>query len=123
MEHREDSSGQPRPVRILLQPRVLSPDQKRRAERTSTQRIVAAEVVGAGEKTEVPLVNVSPTGLQLCVGGPVAPGTALDVEALPGKVLRATVRWSREEEGDYQVGAEWESPLTPDEVWKIRSET
>jgi hypothetical protein len=85
--------------------------------------MVAVEVVDAGERTEVPLVNLSPTGLQLCLGGPVAPGTSLAVEALPGKLLLATVRWSREEDGDYQVGAEWDSPLTPDEVWKIRSET
>lgn len=121
MEHREDSSGRPRPMRILLKPRLQSQDQKRASERTSTHRSVSARLEGQDEPTEVPLVNVSPTGLQLSAGESVEPGTRLVIEALPGRDLGAIVRWSREESGDFLVGAEWETPLSFDDVWKIRT--
>lgn len=120
MESREDSSGRPSPVRILLQPRVQSRDQKRAAERTSTLRTVSARLEEQSGWTDVPLLNVSATGLQLCVGEAVETGATLWVRVLPNRELEATVRWSRADDGDWIVGAEWRRPLAIDDVWKAR---
>lgn len=120
MENREDASSRPSPARILLQPRILSRDQKRSAERTTTHRTVSARLDGQSNWTEVPLINVSATGLQLCVGESVETESPLWVRVLPGRELEATVRWSRAEDGDWIIGAEWTTPLNIDDVWKTR---
>lgn len=121
MDQRQDSSGSPRPVRILLKPRVRSQDQKRASERTSTMRSIPVRMDGSEQRTNVPLVNISPTGLQISVGEHVETGTRIIIEVLPQQERTATIRWSREDDGDYLLGAEWDTPLTFDDVWKIRS--
>ena len=121
-EPRPDSSGHPRPARILLRPRVVSGDQKRASERTTTVRTVLARLEGQDRPIEVPLMNISPTGLQISTGREVEVNDAMFVEVLPGRILKAVTKWAREDDGNYLIGAEWEAAISFDEVWRIRSE-
>lgn len=120
--HRPDTSGRFRPSRLLLKPKQVGDEQKRASERTTTTRTVRARVEGQEPSVEVPLINISPTGLQLSVGQDVDPETTLLIEVAAGKSLRAMVRWCREDGENRLLGAEWETPITFDEVWKIRSD-
>ena len=99
----------------------MTGDQKRSAERTTTHRNVVASFEGEDEGVEVPLVNLSATGLQLSVGEPVEVGAILRIEVLPERTIKAVTRWSREDDLDFLLGAEWLDPLTVEDVWKIRS--
>lgn len=121
-DHRPDHSEHMRPTRLLLRPRMLSEGQKRISERTATVRTVLARVEGQDKSIEVPLTNISPTGLQIAAGDAIDPDSILLVEVLPGRVLKAVARWARKESGNVLIGAEWEYPLSFDEVWKIRSD-
>jgi hypothetical protein len=71
----------------------------------------------------VPLLDLSPTGLKISAGQELDLETVLLVDVLPGQTLRARVKWCRPEDENFLIGAEWESPITFDEVWKIRSST
>ncbi len=119
---RTDVSDRPRPARLLLKPRVQSSDQKRGSERTSTHRTVLARVDGQEKATEVPLLDLSPTGLKISAGQGLDADTTLLVEVSPGRTLKASVKWSRAEEENYHIGAEWHDRLSIDDVWKIRSD-
>jgi len=121
-EHQPHASGHPRPSRILLRPRVVSENQKRASERTSTVRTVLARLEGQDRPIEVPLMNISPTGLQISTGRPLDVNDSLYVEVLPGRILKATIKWSREDDGNYLIGAEWEAAIPFDDVWRIRTE-
>lgn len=121
-EHQPHSSGHPRPSRILLRPRVVSGNQKRASERTSTVRTVLARLESQDRPIEVPLMNISPTGLQISTGRPVEVNESLYVEVLPGRILKATTKWAREDDGNYLIGAEWETAIPFDDVWRIRTE-
>jgi hypothetical protein len=67
-------------------------------------------------------MNISPTGLQISTGREVDVNSSLFVEVLPGRILKANTKWSREDDGNYLIGAEWETPISFDEVWRIRCE-
>jgi DNA-binding transcriptional regulator YdaS (Cro superfamily) len=123
MDEREDGtqkSNNLQPARLLLRPNHIDDEQKRQADRTGARREVAVRLAG-GASAMARLVNVSPTGLQLSLTCDVAPGTALEVETLPGEMLGAVVRWSRKEKTHHLIGAEWHEPLPFDHVWKIRA--
>lgn len=81
---------------------------------------MTARIDDSDVAVEIPLVDVSPTGLRLIVGEPLEEGTVLVIDVLPGMALHAVARWSRDDEGDFLLGAEWQSPIDPDLVWKIR---
>lgn len=121
MTHRQDEPN-PRiqPTRILLRPRSTSGEQKRGFDRTSTSREVSAWADGA-EPAVARLVNVSPTGVQVTLDHSLLDGARIEIEALPDRLLPAVVRWTREQDGQVVVGAEWTTPLPIDDVWKIRA--
>jgi hypothetical protein len=107
---------------LLLKPKVQGSDQKRGSERTSTHRTVLARVEGQEKSTEVPLLDLSPTGLKISAGQGLDAETTLFVEVSPGRTLKASVKWSRADEENFHIGAEWHDRLSIDDVWKIRSD-
>ena len=80
-----------------------------------------ARLEGQSDSPEVPLINISTTGLQISAGQAVESGLPLYVEVMPGEILTATIRWSRQDGEDFLVGAEWSEPISFEQVWRIRS--
>ncbi|MBY0588664.1 PilZ domain-containing protein [bacterium] len=119
---RTDSSGRSRPARLLLKPRVSSPDQKRTSDRTTTHRTVLARVEGQEKQTEVPLLDLSPTGLKITAGQELDQEAVLIVEVAPGRILQAAVKWCKAADDNFHIGAEWTERISIDDVWKIRSD-
>lgn len=122
MTHRQDEpSPVHQPTRILLRPRHQGPEQKRAFDRTSTQREVRARVEDSGEALSAKLLNISPSGLQLALPCAFSEGAHLEVEALPERLLSAVVKWSKPAEDHFVIGAEWDEPITIEEVWQVRA--
>jgi hypothetical protein len=82
---------------------------------------VVARVDGQEKATEVPLLDLSPTGFKIAAGEELEEESVLLVEVAPGQTLRASVKWCRPAQGNFHIGAEWNDRLSIDDVWKIRS--
>jgi hypothetical protein len=79
-------------------------------------------VEGQSGQIEVPLLDLSPTGLKIAAGQELDNAAVLLVEVAPGRVLNAHVKWCRPVEGNFHIGAEWSQRISIDDVWKIRSD-
>jgi hypothetical protein len=122
MTHRQDDPKPAhQPTRILLRPRNSNPEQKRGFDRTTTNREVHARLEDAAEPVNARLLNISPTGLQLAVDQVLANGASIEVDALPDRMLLAIVKWSKQMEDHVVLGAEWDAPISIDDVWKVRA--
>ena len=116
--HSEDEH---RPARILFRPQDVGGDQKRHFDRTSTRRSIPVYLSG-DVRSLVPLVNLSPSGLQIALPRELPVGTTFEVETVPGERTTAVVVWCKARKEDWLVGGEWEQALSYEEVWRIRAQ-
>lgn len=123
LHRRDPSEGVRKPLRLLLRPAQIDEQQKRHHERISTRRSVPVSADEIPQPVEARLVDLSVSGAKVQVQAELPETTAVEIEVLPGRIVSASIVWSKPEETATLLGVAWTDPLTIDDVWAIRANT